>query len=99
MGLFESHEEKKNDVRVTERARLFGRLDKKANEAHVKTIADDGDRGHFVNLDELNARDNPVHVARNLPSLEAPSRRNIEDAEFDTEEARMGGGNNGNFEQ
>jgi hypothetical protein len=94
MGLFESHEEKKNDVRVTERARLFGRLDRKANEAHVKTLADEGDRGHFVNVDELNARDNPVHMARNLPSLEAPARRNIEDAEFDIDEA-----NRGSFEQ
>ncbi len=94
MGLFESHQEKKNDVRVVERARLFGRLDKKANEAHVKTLADDGDRGVFVNVDEINARDNPVHMARNLPSLEAPVRRNIEDAEFDNDEA-----NRGSFDQ
>lgn len=94
MGLFEAHEEKKTDVRVIERARLFGRLDKKANEVQVKALPDEGDRGVFVNVDELNARDNPVHVARNLPSLEAPSRRNIEDAEFDTDEA-----NRGSFEQ
>jgi hypothetical protein len=94
MGLFEAHEEKKNDVRVIERARLFGRLDKKANEASVKTLADEADRGHFVNIDELNARDNPVHMARNLPSLEVPARRNIEDAEFDNDEA-----NRGSFEQ
>jgi hypothetical protein len=94
MGLFESHQEKKNDVRVVERARLFGRLDKKANEAHVKTLADDADRGLFVNVDEINARDNPVHMARNLPSLEAPVRRNIEDAEFDNDEA-----NRGSFDQ
>ena len=51
-------------------------------------------RGQFVNVDELNARDNPVHMARNLPSLEAPARRNIEDAEFDNDEA-----NRGSFEQ
>jgi hypothetical protein len=94
MGLFESHEEKKTDVRVIERARLFGRLDKKANEAQVKTLADEAERGVFVNTDELNARDNPVHMARNLPSLEAPARRNIEDAEFDNDEA-----NRGSFEQ
>jgi|GEM_PF-6210957 len=94
MGLFESHEEKKQDVRVIERARLFGRLDKKANEAQVKLLADDGERGVFVNTDEINARDNPVHMARNLPSLEAPARRNIEDAEFDNDEA-----NRGSFEQ
>jgi hypothetical protein len=94
MGLFESHEEKKTDVRVTERARLFGRLDRKAFEAHCKTLADDADRGQFSNVDELNARDNPVHMARNLPSLEAPARRNIEDAEFDNDEA-----NRGSFEQ
>lgn len=94
MGLFEAHEEKKTDVRVTERARLFGRLDKKANEAYVKTLADEAALGHFVNVDELNARDNPVHTARNLPSAEAPARRNIEDAEFDNDEA-----NRGSFEQ
>ncbi len=94
MGLFEAHEEKKNDVRVVERARLFGRLDKKANEAVVKSLQDEEAAGQYVNLDDLNARDNPVHVARNLPSLEAPSRRNIEDAEYDTDEA-----NRGSFEQ
>ena len=94
MGLFEAHEEKKNDVRVIERARLFGRLDRKAADAHSKTVEDDSDRGVFVNVDELNARDNPVHMARNLPSLEAPARRNIEDAEFDNDEA-----NRGSFEQ
>lgn len=94
MGLFESHEEKKNDVRVIERARLFGRLDKKANEISVKALVDEGDRGVFVNTDDINARDNPVHMARNLPSLEAPARRNIEDAEFDNDEA-----NRGSFEQ
>jgi len=94
MGLFESHEEKKIDVRVIERARLFGRLDKKANDLVVKGLADEAERGVFVNTDEINARDNPVHMARNLPSLEAPARRNIEDAEFDNDEA-----NRGSFEQ
>ncbi len=93
MGLFESHEEKKVDVRVIERARLFGKLDHKAHEQSVKTLADDADRGVFVNVDELNARDNPVHVARNLPSLEVPAPKNIEDMEFDSDEA------NRSFEQ
>lgn len=94
MGLFEAHEEKKNDVRVIERARLFGRLDKKSHEVRLKALADEAECGQFVNVDELNARDNPVHMARNLPSLEAPARRNIEDAEFDNDEA-----NRGSFEQ
>jgi hypothetical protein len=93
MGLFEAHEEKKLDVRVTERARLFGRLDRKANEASVKALADDADRATYVNVDEINAKDNPVHVARNLPNLDAPVRRNIEDLEFDSDEA------NRSFEQ
>jgi len=93
MGLFEAHEEKKLDVRVTERARLFGRLDRKANEANVKALADDADRATYVNVDEINAKDNPVHVARNLPNLDAPVRRNIEDLEFDSDEA------NRSFEQ
>ncbi len=94
MGLFESHEEKKVDVRVIERARLFGRLDRKAHEAALKSLADDAERGQFVNVDDINARDNPVHVARNLPNLDAPVRRNIEDMEFDSDEA-----NRGSFEQ
>lgn len=93
MGLFEAHEEKKLDVRVTERARLFGRLDTKAYEASVKNLADEADRGVYVNVDEINAKDNPVHVARNLPNLDAPVRRNIEDLEFDSDEA------NRSFEQ
>jgi hypothetical protein len=93
MGLFEAHEEKKKDIRVIERARLFGKLDRKAYENTQKSLEDDAERGHFVNIDEINAKDNPVHVARNLPSLEAPARRNIEDLEFDSDDA------NRSFEQ
>ena len=94
MGLFEAHEEKKSDVRVIERARLFGRLDKKAHEKSLQTLPDEADRAVYVNVDEINAKDNPVHMARNLPSLDAPVRRNIEDLEFDSDEA-----NRSSFEQ
>lgn len=93
MGLFEAHEEKKLDVRVTERAKLFGRLDRKAFEATQKSLADDSEHAVYVNVDDINAKDNPVHVARNLPNLDAPVRRNIEDLEFDSDEA------NRSFEQ
>jgi hypothetical protein len=93
MGLFEAHEEKKQDIRVIERARLFGRLDRKGHEQLLKSLPDEASRGEFVNVDEINAKDNPVHVARNLPSLETPARRNIEDLEFDSDEA------NRSFEQ
>jgi hypothetical protein len=93
MGLFEAHEEKKQDVRVIERDRLFGRLNHKAYEQSLKSLPDEAERGQFTNVDELNARDNPVHMARNLPNLEAPVRRNIEDMEFDSDEA------NRSFEQ
>jgi len=93
MGLFEAHEEKKNDVRVVERAKLFGRLDRKANEQRISSLSDDAHLAQYVNVDEINAKDNPVHMARNLPSLEAPARRNIEDLEFDSDEA------NRSFEQ
>lgn len=93
MGLFEAHEEKKQDIRVIERARLFGKLDRKAHDQLVKTLSDDAAHGQFVNVDEINAKDNPVHVARNLPSLEVPMPRNIEDMEFDSDEA------NRSFEQ
>jgi hypothetical protein len=55
--------------------------------------SDDADRATYVNVDEINAKDNPVHVARNLPNLDAPVRRNIEDLEFDSDEA------NRSFEQ
>ena len=93
MGLFEAHEEKKKDIRVIERARLFGKLDRKSYESAQKGLSDEGEHGHFVNIDEINAKDNPVHVARNLPNLEAPARRNIEDMEFDSDDA------NRSFEQ
>jgi hypothetical protein len=94
MGLFEAHEEKKQDVRVIERAKLFGRLDKKAQEKLSAALPDEAERGVYVNVDEINAKDNPVHMARNLPSLDAPVRRNIEDLEFDSDEA-----NRSSFEQ
>ena len=93
MGLFEAHEEKKTDIRVIERARLFGRLDSKSHEASLKSLEDVSAHAQYVNIDDINARDNPVHTARNLPVAEAPVRRNIEDMEFDSDEA------NRSFEQ
>ena len=83
MGLFEAHEEKKFDVRVTERARAMGKLDKKALEAQLKSLVDESAMGHFVNIDELNAKDNPVHIPRGLPSTEPPVRKNLEDLELE----------------
>jgi len=94
MGLFEAHEEKKTDVRVIERARLFGRLDKKANDKHVEVLADDATHGIYVNVDEINAKDNPVHIPRGIPTADATVRRNIEDLEFDSDES-----NRSSFEQ
>lgn len=90
MGLFEAHEEKKQDIRVLERARQLGKLDTKANATMAAGLPDEAENAVYVNLDELNARDNPVHVARNLPNLEAPAPRNIEDMEFDSDEANRG---------
>jgi hypothetical protein len=90
MGLFEAHEEKKNDSRVIERARQLGKLSSKEQAARLAALPDDAENGVFVNLDELNARDNPVHVARNLPTLEVPAPRNIEDMEFDSDESNRG---------
>ncbi len=98
MGHFEALEEKKFDVRVLERARLIGKLDKKNHDLHEKSIQEDvSAMATYSNYDELNARDNPVHIPRGLPSLEAPVRKNLEDMEFDTEDAARGGSNN--FEQ
>ena len=86
-GLFEAHEEKKQDIRVLDRARTLGKLDKKAYEASLKSLPDEAERGTYVNIDELNARDNPVHIPRGIPSVDGPVRRNIEDQEFDADEA------------
>lgn len=89
MGLFEAHEEKKFDSRVIERARAVGKLDKKSLESFLKSLPDEAANASFVNLDELNAKDNPVHIPRGLPSLEAPVRKNLEDLEFEgSEESR-----------
>ncbi|MGZ3694547.1 MAG: hypothetical protein ACXWQO_10235 [Bdellovibrionota bacterium] len=93
MGLFEAHEEKKMDVRVIERARLFGKMDRKSYEQSSKGLEDVAERAGYSNVDEINAKDNPVHIARGLPSLDAPARRNIEDMEFDSDDA------NRSFEQ
>jgi hypothetical protein len=92
MGLFESNEEKKFDVRFLDRAKAIGKLEKKTAEEAVKRLADDAEHALTVNLDELNARDNPVHMARNLPTHDKPVRTNFEDMEFDADET------NRNFE-
>ncbi|RYZ98891.1 MAG: hypothetical protein EOP11_20110 [Proteobacteria bacterium] len=90
MGLFEAHEEKKLDTRLIDRARQLGRLKITETTARHAGLADDAEHGVYTNLDELNARDNPVHVARNLPTLDVPAPRNIEDMEFDSDESNRG---------
>lgn len=90
MGLFEASKEKQLDVRVLERSRGMGKIDKKALEASQKALPDSSEIAVYTNLDELNAKDNPVHMARNLPSLEAAATKNIEDLEFDSDEANRG---------
>lgn len=93
MGLFEANEEKKRDVRVLERTRAMGKLDKKDVEALLKALPDESNNLVVTNIDELNANDNPVHVARNLPVHEKPLRTNFEDLEFDADDS------NRSFEQ
>ncbi len=82
MSHFEANEEKKFDVRVTERARMVGKLNKKAFEAMLKTLPDEEANATWVNLDELNRTDNPVHVARGLPSAEPTSKKSFEESEY-----------------
>jgi hypothetical protein len=93
MGLFECNKEKEVDVRILERALAVGKLDKKLAEDALKALPDDAANAVFVNVDEINAKDNPVHVARNLPAHDKPVRTNFEDLEFDADET------NRNFEQ
>jgi len=59
MGLFESHEEKKLDIRNLDRARMLGKIDKKTYEQMLKAIPDDAAHSITVNIDEINAKDNP----------------------------------------
>lgn len=87
MGLFEAHEEKKQDVRIIDRNRAMGKLEAKAAAEFVKNLPDDAERAVFVNVDEINAKDNPVHIPRGLPSLDGPARKNFEDMEFDADES------------
>ena len=87
MGLFEAHQEKKQDIRNLDRARTLGKIDKKQYEQMLKALPDDAANSVVVNLDELNAKDNPVHIARGLPATDGPVRRNIEDLEFDADES------------
>lgn len=92
MGLFEALEEKKFDVRVVERARMVGKQDRKSVEGMIKTLKDEGSLATYVNVDEINRTDNPVHVARNLPSTEPAAKRNYEELELEA-------AGEGNFEQ
>ena len=87
MGLFEALEEKKFDVRVLDRLKSTGKLESKTQEQAVKNLKDDAEAGMFVNVDEINAKDNPVHVPRGLPAHDGPQRKNIEDMEFDADES------------
>ena len=83
----EAHKEKENDVRVLERHTLLGKTDLKAAQKRADGLTDDEANSTFVNLDELNASDNPVHVPRGLPKHDANVPQNIEDIEFELDES------------
>ena len=81
--------EKQNDVRLNERERSVGRFnEKEAKKAH-ESIEDCAHLATYVNVDDIMANDNPVHVGRNLPQLEPRKPQPFEDLEFEEQATKL----------
>ena len=83
-----AREDKVNDIRLVERRQQNGNLDEKARAKFLESLEDCASLAETVNVDDIMANDNPVHVARNLPSTEPRAIQPFEELEFE-EAARL----------
>lgn len=81
--------EKSTDVRMIERERMVGRLNEKEAKKVVDAVEDCAAMATYVNVDDIMANDNPVHVGRNLPQLDARKPQPFEDLEFEEQANKL----------
>lgn len=81
--------EKQNDTRLIERDRLVGKFNDKDQKKALSALEDCASMATYVNVDDIMANDNPVHVGRNLPQLEPRKPQPFEDLEFEEQASKL----------
>lgn len=81
--------DKEFDTRVLGRKRLNQKLDEANLKQYLDTLEDCAHLSETVNVDDIMANDNPVHVGRNLPSIERKDPSSFEEMEFEEQAQRF----------
>ena len=81
--------EKQHDVRLLERDRSVGRLNEKEYKKVASALEDSTAMATYVNIDDIMANDNPIHVGRNLPQLDARKPQPFEELEFEEQASKL----------
>jgi hypothetical protein len=81
--------EKQNDVRLVERDRSVGRLNEKEFLKVGAALEDSSALATYVNIDDIMANDNPIHVGRNLPQLDGRKPQPFEELEFEEQASKL----------
>ena len=81
--------EKQNDVRLMDRDRSIGKFNEKDHKKTSTAVEDCSAMATYVNVDDIMANDNPIHVGRNLPQLEPRKPQPFEDLEFEEQANKL----------
>ena len=85
----EAWKEKQTDVRLLDRERMVGKLDEKTARKTMESLEDSAHLATYVNVDDIMANDNPIHVGRNLPKLDNKKPQPFEELEFEEQATKL----------
>ncbi len=81
--------DKEFDARVLGRKRLNKKLDDAELQKYLSSLEDCADRSEVVNVGDIMANDNPIHVGRNLPTVERKDPASFEEFELEEQTQRF----------
>lgn len=81
--------DKEFDTRILGRKRLNRKLDEAALQKRLESLEDCSSISEMVNVDDIMANDNPIHVGRNLPTPEVADPSSFEELEFEEQAQRF----------
>ena len=76
-------------MRLIERDRAVGRSNEKDLSKTNTALEDSASMATYVNIDDIMANDNPIHVGRNLPQLDARKPQPFEELEFEEQASKL----------
>lgn len=81
--------EKQNDIRLMDRQRNVGQLSEKDQKKALESLEDCASMASYVNVADIMANDNPIHVGRNLPKLDDKKPQPFEELEFEEQASKL----------